>query len=86
MIRLKMCYEAFIKNRCAHYSISNKKSYSIIKTAKMFGVKIKFIKARPGERYSSSLTKMSQNNKILQRFGKINLKDYITSFIKGKKL
>ena len=83
---IKVCYEALRKNRCAHYSISHKKSYSIIKTAKMFGAKIKFIKARPGERYSSSLVKMSQNNKILQRFGKINLKDYITSFIKGKKL
>ena len=26
------------------------------------------------------------NNKIIQRFGKINLKDYITSFIKVSKL
>ena len=80
---IEVCYEAWIKNRCAHYSISHKKSYSILETAKMFKTKIKLIKARPGERYASSLVKMSLNNKIIQRFGKINLKDYITSFIKG---
>jgi len=83
---INVCYEAWIKNKCAHYSVSHKKSYSILETAKMFKSKIKFIKARPGERYASSLVKMSLNNKIIQRFGKINLKDYITSFIKGLKL
>ena len=36
-----------------------------------------------GERYASALTKISHNNKIIRRYGKINLKDYITSFIKG---
>jgi UDP-glucose 4-epimerase len=80
---IKVCYEAWKKNNCAHYSISHKQSYSILDTAKMFKTKIKLIKARPGERYASSLAKMSLNNKIIQRFGKINLKDYITSFIKG---
>ena len=79
---IKVCYEAWVKKRCAHYSISSKRSYSILDTAKMFNSKIKLINARPGERYASALTKMSLNNKILQRFGKINLKDYITSFIK----
>jgi len=80
---IKVCYEAWKKNKCAHYSIFHKKSYSIIETAKMFKSKVKLIKARPGERYASSLVKMSLNNKIIQRFGKINLKDYISSFIKG---
>ncbi len=80
---IKVCYEAWKKNKCAHYSISHKKSYTILETAKMFNTKIKFIKARPGERYASALVKMSLNNKIIQKFGKINLKDYITSFIKG---
>ena len=80
---INVCYEAWKKNKCAHYSISHKKSYSILETAKMFKSKIKFVKARPGERYASSLVKISLNNKIIQRFGKINLKDYITSFIKG---
>ncbi len=79
---ISVCFEAWKKNRCSHYSIFNKKSYSILQAAKMFKSKVKFIKSRPGERYSSSLVKMSLNNKIIQRFGKIDLKDYITSFIK----
>ena len=83
---IEVCYEAWKKNKCKHYSISHKKSYTIYEAAKMFRTKIKYIKARPGERYASSLVKMSLNNKIIQRFGKINLKDYITSFIKSKKL
>jgi UDP-glucose 4-epimerase len=80
---VNVCYEAWTKNKCAHYSISNKRSYSIKNVAKMFGSKIKLLKARPGERYASSLPNMSLNNKIIKKYGKIHLKDYITSFIKG---
>ena len=81
-----VCIEAWKKNRCCHYSISNKKSHSIKEVAKMFKSKYKYLKPRPGERYSSALTNMSLNNKIIKRYGKINLKDYITSFIKGENL
>jgi len=81
---INVCYEAWIKNKCAHYSISNKKSYSIKEVAKMFDSKIKLLKERQGERYASSLTNMSLNNKIIRKYGKIRLKDYITSFIKSK--
>ena len=49
----------------------------------MFKRKILFLKPRKGERYASALSKFSNNNKIIKRFGKINLQDYITSFIKG---
>ena len=80
---IKICYEAWMKNKCVHYSISSKKSYSINEVAKMFNGKIKLLKPRPGERYASSLTNMSLNNKIIRKYGKIHLKDYITSFIKG---
>ena len=80
---INICYEAWLKNRCAHYSISYKKSYSIKSVARMFGGQIKLIKARPGERYASALTTISLNNNVIQRYGKIHLKDYITSFIKG---
>ena len=66
-------------------SISNKKSYEIKEVAKMYNSKIKYLKARPRERYAAALTKISLNNKIIRRFGKIKLKDYITSFIKSKK-
>ena len=78
---IDVCYEAWLKNKCAHYSILNKKSYSIKEVAKMFGSKIKLSKARPGERFVSALTNISLNNKIIKKYGKIHLKDYITSFI-----
>ena len=80
---INVCYEAWIKNKCAHYSISSKRSHSVKEVAMMFNSKIKLLKARPGERYASSLTNMSLNNKIIKKYGKIHLKDYITSFIKG---
>ena len=80
---VNVCYEAWIKNKCAHYSISHKKSYSIQEVAKMFKSPIIYLKKRPGERYASALTKISLNNRVFRRFGKINLKDYISSFIKG---
>ena len=83
---IEVCIEAWKKNKCSHYSISHKKSYSIKDVAKMFKCKVKYLKARPGERYSSALTNMSLNNKIIKRYGKISLKDYISSFIKGLKL
>ena len=50
----------------------------------MFNSKIVYLESREGERFASALTKMSQNNKIIRKYGKINLKDYITSFIKSK--
>jgi len=78
---IKICYEAFKTDKCRYYSISNKSSYSIIEVAKMFGSKIIYLKARSGERYASALTKFSYKNKIIQKYGKLQLKDYITSFI-----
>ena len=82
---IKVCYQAWVANRCAYYSISNKKTYSILDVAKMFKHKIKFIPKRQGERYASALTDKAYNNNIIRHYGKINLKDYITSFIKSKK-
>ena len=81
---INVCYEAWVKDKCAHYSISHKKSHSIKEVAKMFNTQIIYLKNRPGERYASALTKISLNNKVFRRFGKINLKDYISSFIKGE--
>ncbi len=81
---VNVCIEAWKKNKCAHYSISHKESYSIIKVAQMFKSKTKFLPPRLGERYASALANMSFNNKVIKKFGKISLKDYITSFIKDK--
>ena len=82
---IKVCYEAWKNNRCLHYSISNKKEYSILEVANMFKSKITYLPIRLGERYASALTNMSFNNKIHKRFGKIQLKEYINSFIKYQK-
>ena len=79
---IETCYYAWKTNKCRHYSISNKKSYSIIDVAKMFKSKIKFLPSRPGERYASALTSMNLSNKVYKLFGKINLKDYIKKVIK----
>ncbi len=78
------CYEAWKNNKCRHYSISHKKSYSILKVAKLFNTKLIFLPERKGERYASALTNVSFNNKVHKRYGKIQLKDYINSFIKRK--
>ena len=79
---VKICFEAWKSNKCRHYSISHKKSYSVLSVAKMFKSKIIYLPKRPGERYASALTNLSFNNKVIKRFGRISLKDYITSFIK----
>ena len=79
---VQVCYDAWKSNKCAYYSISNTKSYSINEVAKMFKTKISYLPSRLGERYASALTNMSLNNKVIKKFGKISLKDYISSFIK----
>ena len=78
---VNICYKAWKANKCAHYSISHKKEYSIINVAKMFDHEIKFLPSRPGERFASALTNFSHNNKVIKCYGKINLNDYISSFI-----
>ena len=79
------CFYAWKKNRCRHYSISNKKSYTIFEVAKMFNTKIKFLHARKGERYASALTNMNLSNKVYKIFGKISLKNYIKTIVISKK-
>ena len=52
----------------------------------MFKCKTTYLPPRLGERYASKLTNMSLNNKVIKKFGKIDLKDYISSFIKDQKI
>jgi len=75
------CYYAFRTNKCRHYSISNKQSYSIIEVAKMFESKVKFLPERSGERYASALTNMNFSNKVYKIFGSVKLKDYIKDIV-----
>ena len=83
---INICIEAWRKNKNRHYSISSKKMYSIIEVAKMFKGKILFVPKRKGERYESSLRNMNLSNKVYKRFGKIELKNYIKSFLKNNTL
>jgi UDP-glucose 4-epimerase len=82
---VEICYKAWKDNKNRHYSISNKKDYSILTVAKMFKSKIKLLPPRKGERFASALTNMHLSNKVYQKFGKIDLKDYIKSFINVSK-
>ena len=79
---VKICYLAWKKNKCRHYSISHKQSWSIIQVASLFKRKIKMLKARKGERYASALTSMNLTNKVYKKFGSIKLKDYIDDFMR----
>ena len=78
-----VCFLAWKKNLCRHYSISNKKSYSILDVAKFFDSKIKYLPKRAGERYASALTNKNLSNKIYKYFGKISLRKYVQEFIKN---
>lgn len=76
------CLTAWKKNQNKHYSVAGNKSYSIIKLAKLFRSKIKYLPPRKGERFSSALTKMNLNNKIIRLKAKIRLKDYVGGFLR----
>ena len=78
---VEVCYMAWRKNLCRHYSIAHKKSYSLIKVAKMFGSKIKYLPRRSGERYASALTNMNLSNKVYKYFGRTDLKNYIKNIV-----
>ena len=82
---IEVCYKAWQKDKCKYYSISNRKSYSIIEVARLFNSKIKYLPQRKGERYASALTSMSLSNKVYKSFGKIDLKDYIRKFLQTHK-
>ncbi len=77
---IDVCFEAWKKDNCKHYSISNKKSYSIIQVAKLFSKKIKYLPPRKGERFASALTKIKSPNILIKCYGKKSLKDYVKNF------
>ena len=78
---VKSCIFAWKKNRCMHYSIASKQSFSIIELAKLFKSQIKYLPMRKGERFASALTKMNLNNKIVRLSAKIRLKNYVNNFL-----
>jgi len=82
---VNICYQAWKKNLCRHYSISHKKSYTILQVAKLFKREIKFLPKRAGERYASALSTMNLSNRVYKHFGKKQLKDYVSEFIEKKR-
>ena len=81
LIQLKFAIKLGKKNKNFHYSIAAKENYSIIKLAKLFGSKIKYLPKRPGERYLSVLKSKNLDNKIHKITAKIKLKTYIKDLI-----
>ena len=82
---VKVCFFAWKKNKCRHYSISSKKSHTVLEVARLFNRKIKFLPKRKGERYASALTNMNLSNKVYKKFGTISLNNYVLNFIKTVK-
>ena len=82
---VKACFFAWKKDKCRHYSISSKKSYSILEVASLFNCKINYLPIRKGERYESALKNMNLSNKIYKMYGKVTLRDYVNDFVKTYK-
>jgi UDP-glucose 4-epimerase len=78
---IKACIFAWRKNKCKHYSIASKQSFSIIELAKLFRSEIRYLPKREGERFASALTKVNLNNKIISLSAKISLKNYVSNFL-----
>ena len=82
---VKACIFAWSENKCKHYSIASRRSYSIIELARMFKSKIRYLPMRKGERFASASTKMNLNNRIIRLAAKIKLSDYIKNFLKNNR-
>ena len=80
---INACYKAWNLNKCRHYSITSKTSYTILQVAKLFNSKIKMVPSRRGERFASALTNMNLSNKVYKIYGTISLSDYIKNILKA---
>ena len=74
------CYLAWTKGKQKEYMLCTNKSYSILKIAKMFGSKSKFLKSRPGDRFGSIILN-NNAKKILGFVAKNDIKNYINDFV-----
>ena len=77
------CYLAWKRGNQNHYMLGTKKTYSIIEIAKMFKTRIKYLPARPGERFGSTVTN-DNAKKILGYKAKKDIRDYIKNIVKIK--
>ena len=76
------CLLAWKKGNQNEYMLGTRKNYSIIEIAKMFKSNIKYIPTRPGDRSTSTIPN-NNAKKVLGYHSKLNIKTYITSFIKN---
>ncbi len=74
------CYLAWKKGKQNEYMLGTQKTYSINEIAKFFNSKIKYLPARPGERFGSTIKNNNAKN-ILGYKSKIDIKDYIKKLI-----
>ena len=82
---VKACIIAWKKNKLKHYSVSSNQSFSIIELAALFKSKIRYLPTRKGERFTSAITKMNLNNKIIRLSAKIRLIDYVNNFLSSNR-
>jgi UDP-glucose 4-epimerase len=80
---VELCYSAWQKNKNRYYSISSPKSYPIKSVAKLFSKNFKYIKERKGERFRSTTINSIRGTKLINLYGKRDLKDFIENFIKN---
>ncbi len=71
------CYDIWIKKKNSHYAVVSKSSISIIKLAKLFSNKIKFVPSRPGERFKSKVLKSISGKKIHNIITKDRLREFV---------
>jgi len=77
------CIQSLKNKKIKHMLIKAKQSHSIIKVAKMFNNKYRFVKPRKGERFASSAPKSIRGLKIKIYVGKKKLSDYILNKYKN---
>ncbi len=79
---VKVCYQAYKKNKNRHYSVSSNKHYRIIDLAKLFNNKIKYVPERRGERFESKILKKIRGKKIFNVTSYMSIEKYVKTLKK----
>ena len=79
---VKVCYQAYKKNKNRHYSVSSNKHYRIIDLAKLFHNKIKYVPERRGERFESKILKKIRGKKIFNVTSYMSIEKYVETLKK----
>ena len=79
---VKVCYQAYKKNKNRHYSVSSNKHYRIIDLAKLFNNKIKYVPERRGERFESKILNQIRGKKIFNVTSYMSIEKYVKTLKK----